>query len=78
MPDILDTLEWKPWPKDETWRYADIPDVARISRKLDSDLYSVRSKFNQFRLDEIDRSRTLLVVEELMRLASQSETESTD
>jgi hypothetical protein len=33
MPDILDTLEWKPWPKDPGWVYADISGVARIGRK---------------------------------------------
>ncbi len=33
MPDVLDTLEWKPWPKDPEWVYADISGVARVSRK---------------------------------------------
>ena len=33
MPDVLDTLEWKPWPKDPEWVYADISGVARVGRK---------------------------------------------
>jgi hypothetical protein len=33
MPDLLDTLDWKPWPKDPAWVYADISGVARVSRK---------------------------------------------
>jgi hypothetical protein len=32
MSDILDTLEWKPWPKDPRSVYADILGVARVSR----------------------------------------------
>ncbi len=32
MPDILDTLEWRPWPKDPGSVYAEIPGVARVSR----------------------------------------------
>lgn len=73
MSDLLDGLDWKPWPKDQAWCYADIPDVARISRKLNSEVYSVRALNKPFRLDGIDRERTLSVVEELMRLGAQDE-----
>jgi hypothetical protein len=47
MPDVLDTLEWKPWPKDPAWVYADISGVARVSRKAgkteSGTRYSVRA-----------------------------------
>ena len=33
MSDVFDTLDWKPWPKDPAWVYADISGVARVSRK---------------------------------------------
>lgn len=34
MPDVFDTLDWKPWPKDPEWVYADIFGVARVSRRV--------------------------------------------
>jgi hypothetical protein len=44
MPDILDTLEWRPWPKDPESVYADIPGVARVSKTAGSNgtSYAVR------------------------------------
>lgn len=40
----LDALDWKPWPKDPAWSYADILGVVRVSRRCDkAALYSVAS-----------------------------------
>jgi hypothetical protein len=47
MPDVLDTLDWKPWPKDPEWVYADIFGVARVGKRAgkkdDSTRYFVRA-----------------------------------
>jgi len=43
MPDVIDTLEWKPWPKDSEWVYAEIAGVARIGRKQTGTRYFLRA-----------------------------------
>jgi hypothetical protein len=38
----LSRLEWKPWPKDPTWFYADVAGVLRISTTNGSGHYWIR------------------------------------
>ena len=76
MPDVLDTLEWKPWPKDPNWAYADISGVARIGRKTSQALneirYSVRAlddegKFGNWQYTNIERAEAARILDDAIR-----------
>jgi hypothetical protein len=77
MADILDTLEWKPWPKDPGWLYADILGVARVSRKAagNGTSYSVRAlddygHLGSWRYTNIERVEAARIVDDAVRAAS--------
>ncbi len=69
--DLLDTLEWKPWPKTPEWSYADIPDVARIATKAGSNTYSLRRLEDDGRLGNdfsyrgLEREKVLSILDEI-------------
>ena len=79
MPDILDTLEWKPWPKDPGWHYADISGVARIGRKTgevgSGTRYSVRAldedgELGTWRYTNIERKVAARIVGDAIKALS--------
>jgi hypothetical protein len=76
MPDILDALEWKPWPKDPKWAYAEISGVARIGRTAgeagDSLRYFIRTldddgKLGDCRYTNIERDEAARIVADTVK-----------
>jgi hypothetical protein len=79
MPDVLDTLEWKPWPKDPGWFYADISGVARVSRKAGNSVggprYSLRAldddgEFGTWHYTNVERTEAARILDEAIRESS--------
>ncbi len=76
MPDVLDTLEWKPWPKDPGWVYADILGVARVGRKAgppgSGTRYFIRAldddgELGGWRYTNIERNDAARIVDDAIR-----------
>jgi len=78
MTDVLDTLEWKPWPKDPGWLYADISGVARVSRKAGISggiRYSLRAldddgEFGTWHYSNVERTEAARILDEAIRECS--------
>jgi hypothetical protein len=69
MPDVIDTLEWKPWPNDPEWLYAEIAGVARVGRTQAGTRYFVRAleddgALGQWHYIDIERARAAKILEE--------------
>ncbi len=78
MSDVLDTLEWKPWPKDPEWVYADISGVARIGRKAGrvdhGPHYFIRAldedgELGGWRYINIERNQAVRIVDDALKAA---------
>lgn len=71
MPDILDSLDWKPWVQDPSWGYADIPQLVRVSVDPKTSLYWLRSLDDngklsgRFRIDGVERERAIAFIADL-------------
>ncbi len=77
VADILDTLEWKPWPKDPEWLYADILGVARVSRRVadSATSYSVRAldddgHLGSWRYTNIERVEAARILDDAVKAVS--------
>ena len=69
MSDLLDTLEWKPWPKDPEWVYAEIKGVARVSRRESETVYFIRTlddegAFGAWHHTNIERAEAVKILRE--------------
>ena len=76
MPDVLDTLEWKPWPKDPNWAYADILGVARVSRRNSQTHSGIRyfvraldddGMFGAWQYDNIERADAARILDDAIK-----------
>jgi hypothetical protein len=74
MTDILDTLEWKSWPKDPRSVYADILGVARVSRTAarSGTSYSVRQLdddgvLGAWRYTDLERGEAARIVDDAVK-----------
>ena len=71
MSDVLNTLEWKAWPNDPEWLFAEIAGVVRISRRHASARYFVRAleddgALGSWHYRDIERDRAAKIVAEAM------------
>ena len=74
MSDLLDTLHWKPWPKDPGWVYAEIDGVARVGKRAGEALYFVRTLDEEgapgaWHYTSIERKEVVKILGEAMRAA---------
>ena len=77
MPDLFDTLDWKPWPKAPSYRYADIPGVVRIQCCETSQRFAVCAlnedgKLIGYHYRDITREQAIELVTRFMAVADQS------
>jgi len=74
MPDLLDTLEWKPWPKDPLWLYAEIAGIARVGRRSNEIRYFIRTLdhedgFGAWHHTNIERLEAVRILNDAIQVA---------